>query len=131
MKSTSADDAIIQALWPGPDVVVSAFGCELVTYASRSATRVARSAGGGVAAGGAAAAGAGAAGAAGAAVWAKPEPSATVMTASAPAIPMITFRLLACFMGLDPFVASGVPATQSNANAGIHCPTIGPRSPGH
>src|ERR1041385_6149700 len=42
MKRTNADDAIIQALCPGPDDE-SAFGAPLVTYASRSATRVARS----------------------------------------------------------------------------------------
>src|SRR4051794_15091402 len=50
MNSTSAVEVIIQALWPGPDVL-SALGAPLVTYASRSATRCARS--------GAAAAGAG------------------------------------------------------------------------
>jgi len=33
MKSTSADEVIIQALWPGPDVVASVgdFGWLLVT----------------------------------------------------------------------------------------------------
>src|SRR6185369_66701 len=48
MKSTSADDVIIQALCPGPGDD-SALGAPLVMYASRSATRVARS--GGAAAG--------------------------------------------------------------------------------
>src|SRR6185437_2488696 len=43
MKSTSADDVIIQALWPGPGDD-SVFGVPLVTYASRSATRAASSA---------------------------------------------------------------------------------------
>src|SRR6185312_15064436 len=47
MNSTSADEVIIQALWPGPGEF-SALGVPLVMYASRSATRVARS---GVAAG--------------------------------------------------------------------------------
>src|SRR4051812_24347081 len=42
MKSTSAVDVIIHALCPGPDEE-SAFGAPFVTYASRSATRVARS----------------------------------------------------------------------------------------
>src|SRR6185436_1697531 len=47
MNRTSADDVIIQLLCPGPEVVVSALGAPLVTYASRSATRVARSVGAG------------------------------------------------------------------------------------
>src|SRR5580658_11000108 len=42
MKRTSAEDAIIQALCPGPGEE-SAFGVPFVTYASRSATRAARS----------------------------------------------------------------------------------------
>src|SRR5437016_4912302 len=74
MNSTSAEAVIIQPLWPGPDVVVRNLGVPLVTYASRSATRAARSgAAGAGAAAGAAAAGATAAGAAGAGggVWAK------------------------------------------------------------
>src|SRR5271165_1349951 len=45
MKSTRADDVIIHALWPGPGET-RALGVPLVTYASRSATRVARSGGG-------------------------------------------------------------------------------------
>ena len=46
MKSTSAAEVIIQALWPGPDVVASvgAFGWLLVTYASTSARRAVSSA---------------------------------------------------------------------------------------
>src|SRR5580700_9497944 len=42
MKRTSADEVIIHALWPGPDDT-RAFGVPFETYASRSATRVARS----------------------------------------------------------------------------------------
>src|SRR5436853_140598 len=42
MKRTSAEDAIIHALCPGPGED-RAFGALLVTYASKSATRVARS----------------------------------------------------------------------------------------
>src|ERR1700730_15403164 len=42
MNKTSADEVIIHALWPGPDDDKT-FGAPLVTYASRSATRVARS----------------------------------------------------------------------------------------
>ena len=46
MKSTSAAEVIIQALWPGPDVVASVgdFGWLLVTYASTSARRAVSSA---------------------------------------------------------------------------------------
>src|SRR6188768_156323 len=52
MNNTRAADVIIHALWPGPGVVVMTLGAPLVTYASRSATRCARSgaAGGGVSA---------------------------------------------------------------------------------
>src|SRR5690242_9362846 len=42
MKRTSAVDVIIHALCPGPGEA-STLGAPLVTYASRSATRVARS----------------------------------------------------------------------------------------
>src|SRR5580698_4444987 len=43
MKRTSADDVIIHALCPGP-ADTRVLGAPLVTYASRSATRAARSA---------------------------------------------------------------------------------------
>src|SRR5262245_49000974 len=74
MKSTSAAEVIIQALCPGPDDD-SALGVPLVMYASRSATRVARS---GVA-------GAAAAGAAGACAEANPAVSATTANTVRPA----------------------------------------------
>src|SRR5262245_36287258 len=66
MNNTNADDVIIQALCPGPDVVdsVGDFGWLLVTYASTSARRAASSAAVGPGAAGAAGAAAGAAGAA-------------------------------------------------------------------
>src|SRR6266540_935924 len=61
MNNTSADEVIIQALWPGPELVVMIFGWLLVMYASTSARRPASSA---LVGGGAAGAAAGAAGAA-------------------------------------------------------------------
>src|SRR4051812_49448873 len=72
MKRTSAAEVIIQALWPGPDVVarVGAFGWLFVTYASTSARRAVSSAfvsAGAAGGGGAAAGAAGAAAARGAA----------------------------------------------------------------
>src|SRR3954464_8338076 len=70
MKSTSAAEVIIQALCPGPGVVVMALGAPLVMYASRSATRVARSGGVGAAAGAAG-------------VWATAAPSPSVPTPAA------------------------------------------------
>src|SRR3982750_3745410 len=66
MKRTSAAEVIIQALWPGSDVVarVGAFGWLFVTYASTSARRAVSSAFVSAGAAGAAGAAAGAAGAA-------------------------------------------------------------------
>src|SRR5262245_16626476 len=109
MNSTSAADVIIQALCPGPDVVVSALGAPFVTYASRSATRVARSgpaaagAAAGGAAGAAAGAGAAAAGAAGgsAAVAVDAIPAASIATTSVRGTTAASF-LWVRFMGSDP-----------------------------
>src|SRR3954469_3716058 len=72
MNSTSAEDVIIQALWPGPALVVMALGAPLLMYASRSATRVARSG----------PAGAAAAGAAGCCARAAPPPSDAIATSA-------------------------------------------------
>src|SRR6266545_2855477 len=46
MNSTRAEQVIIQPLCPGP-ALTSALGAPFVTYASRSATRVAKSGGAG------------------------------------------------------------------------------------
>src|SRR5438309_2262039 len=84
MNSTSAVEVIIQALCPGPGDD-SALGVPLVTYASRSATRVARSGpeatpGPATATAGTAAAGGAAAGGASSALARPAAPSTTIDT---------------------------------------------------
>jgi hypothetical protein len=108
MNSTSADDVIIQALWPGPDET-SALGVPFVMYASRSATRVARSGG-----------------AAGAADCACASPAASVMNrATAPMLAIttkrdLTFTICAVsFRVLLRFASKGTGFPLSNADADI------------